>query len=196
MESRGRERGFTAIEMAVVAFIFLAAAALVFQVAQSLATSYRTGEAKIQVEENLRAGMTTVLGDLRESREGSYLLRYQGADKWPSGDTLIFEVPQDMDGNGSVLNGATGDVEFGLPITIEYDARNRQILRKQDLNKNGIAEANVPGEIRVVCNNVKDLEFYFPSATMNEIRVTMTVEKRLGQDAISHTLRETVVPRN
>lgn len=196
MADTNRERGFTAIEMVIVLFILVTAAGLVFEVAKSLAVSYRTGETKIQVEENLRAGMTFMTRELRQARQNNLMVQLGGFVQWPAGDTIVFEHPADIDGNGNVLNAATGIVEYAQPIKYEFDSANKQIIRKQDLNINGIAEASVPGEIRTICNNVSDVEFYFPSVDMTEIRVTVTIERPSGQDIIKHTLREQVVPRN
>lgn len=198
MECRDRSRGFTIVEVAVVMVIFLGAAALIYQVARSLSVSYRTGETKIQVEENLRTGMTAAIGELRQAQRASLQVQQGGAVAYPTGDSVTFRIPEDRDGNGNVLDDLTGMVEYSLPITLKRNAEGH-LVREQDLNGNFVW-GDTPGEVRILAINVASVEFFLtepPGAGSNtDVVVTLTVERNLGEDVIRRTLQETALPRN
>lgn len=192
---RRTERGFTIVEMIVVLSIFLGAALLIYQVAQSLMISYRTGETKIQVEENLRRGMTHLMRELRQAARATLMCSQGGSASYPAGDSITYRVPEDLDANGTVLD-AFGNVEYGLyPITFRRDSQN-QLLRAQDRNGNGIPEAAIPGEIMVIAQNIASVDFFLTDLDRPNIRVTLVAERKVGQDTFRHTLQETAIPRN
>lgn len=186
------------VEIVVVMIIFLAAGMLIFQVARSLSVSYRTGETKIQVEENLRAAMASVMLELRQAQRDTLAVTQGGAPAFPSGDAITFRVPEDLDGNGNVLDDVTGLVEFSVPITFRR-ASDGRLFREQDFNSSATL-GDTPGEIQIVAHHLSSAEFYLtevPGAPAEpDIRVTLTVERGMDQDAISHTLQEMVIPRN
>ncbi|MCZ6602075.1 MAG: hypothetical protein O6952_03635 [Planctomycetota bacterium] len=183
------------IEMVIVMFIFTAAGALIFQVVQALMTSYRTGETKIQVEENLRRGMTSLLRELRQAQQATLELKLAGVIVPTTGDELKFVVPVDLDGNGTVLDDVTGDVEYSAPITFKVNG-SYQLVREQDLNGNAVIEAAVPGEIQIIGSHVASVSFTLTDIAEPDIEVTLTVQRELDGDIFQHVLQETVIPRN
>lgn len=195
MTTKTGRSGFTLVEMSVVMVIFLVAAGLVYQVAHSLAVSYRTGETKVQVEENLRAGMAAVLRELRLARRETLVIRRRDGAPSPGGDSITFQVPHDRDDSGTVLHQINGQVEYSTPITFRLEVDGR-LLREQDLDSSGLPEESVPGEVRTIARHAAGIEFFLTDAEEPGIQVTLTIERDLGQDVFRHTLRETAVPRN
>jgi hypothetical protein len=188
----------TIVELAIVSFILVAVGTLVYQVAQALTVSYKTGETKIQVEENLRAAMATMVREVRQASRLSLVADFGGVVNIPTQDKLKFRVPQDMDGNGNVLNDTTGEVEFSLDITYYKDDDGR-LIREQDMDYDMMIEDAVPGERRIIANHLESIQFDFvnyPDIENIKIEITLTVQRPLEQGKVTRTLTETIIPRN
>ena len=192
--SRG---GFTIVEMVVVMAILIATGALIYRVAEALTISYKTGETRIQVYENLRKGMASIVKDLRQARVASLMGSDSGIVELPTGEKIHFQVPQDNDGNGNVLDDTSGIVEWSNFITLRKDT-DGQLIREQDIDRNGMRDPNTPGEVMVVAINIDEARFDidFTDPENPTIDVTLRVKRKLEDGYIEAELTETVIPRN
>jgi hypothetical protein len=188
----------TLVEMAIVCLILVAVGALVYQVAQALTISYKTGETKIQVEENLRAAMATMVREVRQASKLSLVADFAGFVNLPPLNELKFRVPQDMDGNGNVLHDGSGGVEYSVDIKYYKDEEGR-LIREQDMDFDMMIEDAVPGERRVIANHLEKAEFELlniPDVENLKVQITLTVQRPLEQGKVTRTLTEVVIPRN
>jgi hypothetical protein len=188
----------TIVELAIVSVILIAVGALVYQVAQALTISYKTGETKIQVEENLRAAMATMVREVRQASKLSLVADFAGVVNLPPQNELKFQVPQDMDGNGNVLDDDTGGVEYSVVIKYYKDDDGR-LIREQDRDFDMVIEDAVPGERRVIANHLETAQFELlniPDVENLKVQITLTVQRPLEEGKVTRTLTEVIIPRN
>ena len=197
MRSVRNLRGFTLVEMVIVMAILAITGGLIYRVAAALTTSYKTGETRIQVYENLRKGMASVVKDLRQARVASLMSSDSGMVDPPTGEKINFQVPQDLDGNGNVLDATTGIIEYSTFITLRMNTEG-QLIREQDRDRNGMRDPNTPGEVMIVAINIDDAVFDidFTDPENPTIDVTLKVSRKLEEGTIKAELTETVIPRN
>jgi hypothetical protein len=81
-----------------------------------------------------------------------------------SSPTLTFRIPNDNDGNGTVLN-STGQIEWSNTITY---ARN---------GANQITRTVSDGPTTIIANNVTNLLFTRPAIPPNLLQIDMVVQK-------------------
>ena len=111
-------QGFTLVELLVVVVIFggiMGALLISFLTGQS---TYFSADAYIQVQQEARRGLDTMIREMRETRATAGQQRYYcvpTADCSVASNTIVFQVPTDVDGDGDVIDG-TGAVEWGAGV--------------------------------------------------------------------------------
>ena len=153
--------GTTSVELAVSAGIGSVVAFLVAKMTMLAFGIWSEGESSIRLQERVEQGMRRLAREVRQADESSLVA---------SAATLRFRRPEDQDGDGTILD-SEAVTEFGSEIT--YSLSGTRLVREQDLDGNGLAEADTPGEVAVVATGLSGLEFVAESPG---VRVTMTLE--------------------
>lgn len=180
-----RYRGFTLIELMIAMAIVAAMSGAILMMVKMSYQTWQVSDAYMATSAELRRGVDEMAKWLAST--GAAKMTIDG-----SGDSLTFAVPYDIDGdpNGSVLNEATGSLEWsddaGGPGTITF------FLDDADANGNGLTDeviGSYPGELlhpgdeafegvvvdRVLANGVTNVDFSLPS--INTVELTLTVER-------------------
>ena len=158
-------RGFSLIELLLVSGM-TAGMCLV------LATGLRMGYCSWQVGENsmtvsfeLRRGLDAMSRELAQTQVA--LLKVPGVGPMPADgnfyNSVQFQIPQDVDGNGTVLNAA-GALEWS-PSTITYSLGGGHLQRTQG------------GTVSVLAHGVTALQFRRLAANPSIVEMSMTVQK-------------------
>lgn len=189
MTTPARSSGFTLTELLVVVGLFSIVSATLVTLLLSMQRSWATGSGQAVLTSELRRGLDTMSRELVEGAAG----RVQRPPRTGAWDTQIdFVVPEDRNGDGTVLD-ATGVVaEWSDPIRYQRGARN------QCLRFTGVPLA----QQAVVANAITDLRFRHvldpgtgqPSGII-ELQMTASTLTD-GGDVVSRTMGTRVKLRN
>ncbi len=158
----GSSNGFTLMEILVATAIMAGIGGVFFSTLRMNQQSWESAQSHLAVSGELRRGMNEMSREIVASESTQVDIPADGA-WYPS---INFPVPQDLDGDGTVLNGA-GVLEWSDPIT--YTLNGTQVIRRQN-NTND----------RVVANGVTDLEFRREVASPDIVEMQMTVREATG----------------
>lgn len=155
------ERGSSLVEITVAAGIAILAIYFVAKMAALVFGAWSEGEVRMRFQEMTAQGMQRLTREVRQADETSLTI---------SATTLRFRLPEDVDGDGTVLDSA-GGTEYGAEIT--YSLSGEKLIREQDLDGDGLAEDDVPGERDTVASGLSAIDFQNDSLG---VRVTMSLE--------------------
>lgn len=158
---RPREAGFTLTEVSIAMGLSSVTSYLVLKMIVLTFGTYHTGEALMGHQEALDRASRVLAREIRQADEATLLA---------SGSSVVFQVPEDLDGDGTVLD-AYGDLEFGGAIAFRHT--DGRLLREEDRNGNGAIEDVVPGERVVVANGVDGVTF---TQEPEGVRVTLVLD--------------------
>lgn len=169
--------GFTLVEVMVTLFIFSIIFMGIFVVLASGRATWHTADTQIQVYEEIRKALVNMDGQLRQARSSVITGVPADGNYYPS---IIFKVPQDLDGDGDVLD-ALGNIEWSGSITYALNADN-QIMRTG------------PSGSSAVANNISQLQFMRPTGNPNVIQIYMKATKatltgRILEDSINSSVK-------
>ncbi|MCZ6689047.1 MAG: hypothetical protein O7H41_05540 [Planctomycetota bacterium] len=159
----GNDRGSTLLEIILVAGIASMLGLLVTRMTILSFDLWREGEGRMQLQERVEQVLKRLSREVRQADKTNLTI---------SGSSLSFRIPQDLDGDGTILD-TDGATEFGADIT--YTLTGEYLVRQQDLDGDSVAESTVPGEIAILASGVSGLEF---QAQTIGVQVTLTLQVR------------------
>lgn len=152
--------GFTLVEMMVAATIVALVSGIVVAVLRTGQQSWQVEQARMTVSMELRRGLDAMSRELASSRSGQ-IIGVPADGNWYT--SITFRVPQDINGDGSVLDGS-GALEWSNIILYSLGANNgNQVQRIQS------------GAATVLANGSTSLRFRRQPSTPNVVEISMTV---------------------
>lgn len=164
-------KGFTLIEILVATFIFSLIFMAVFMVLAGGRDSFFTGDAAIEIHQEIRKVLLTMDKELRQSRSSEITGVPADNNFYPS---ITFKVPEDLDGDGDVID-ASGNIEWSNDITYALNA-NSQIIR---MTSTGTS---------VTANSISNLQFMRASGNPDIVQVNISTQKTTS---LGRTLNDT-----
>lgn len=153
-----RQDGLSLFELIVVAAIFAAMTAALLISFVVGRRSHVVGDAYVQVQQEARRAVDAMIKELRQTNSSRMFLS--------GGSTVVFQIPHDNDGDGSVATGGT--LEWGAPDVdsgcLQYTLSGTQIERTQLAGPLNVAGATCGSQAagttaRVLGNDVNALTF-------------------------------------
>lgn len=129
MDRAPKDRGFTLVEV-MTTMVILGAAMMVAMAALNTATietSMGTAEAVVQDGTNMFARKLAL--ELRNASRSRIKYEMDAAPTIDYGDCIRFQVPVDSDGDGSVIDPATGRPEYGATLGMLHTAGSDIVYR-------------------------------------------------------------------
>ncbi len=158
--------GFTLVELMLVVFIFSIILGVVFVVLSMSSRSWQSGNVQVEVQQETRKGMYSMLKELRQSSLARITV---------TADMVTFRIPQNVDNSGNITWGE--DIVYSLG-----GLNGEQLLRTQD------------EESRVLANNVQSLQFSASGKEITITLVAE--KESVPQRTITATLSSQVTLRN
>lgn len=181
-----KQAGLSLLEILVTAVIFVVIASAIIGLLISGKQTYDFGTAQVNVESEARRALDDISRELRQASGA----KITGVSEGASGNSIVFQIPWDIDGDGDVVN-ALGAVEWSNDPginrigTIGYSLVGGQILRNLSFT----------AEQRVLANNIASLSFSRPAGT-NSVIISLTAEKYVSAAFTGPTDRKAVVTLN
>jgi len=154
-------RGFTLVEILVASAIFSILLLAVFMVMDAGRTSWLTGDALVELRQEVVKAFTIMEQEMKEIRPGDLGLAI-GA----SSNSLTFRVTQDNDADGTVLD-SLANIEWSGNIVYSLNGAS-QIIR------------TAGGASSILANNIIVLQFSRPVGSTNLLQVDITAQKMTG----------------
>ncbi|MFA6378348.1 MAG: prepilin-type N-terminal cleavage/methylation domain-containing protein [Candidatus Omnitrophota bacterium] len=157
-KKRNSLTGFTLVEILIAVSILTALILAAFQLMDVGRSSWFTNNISVELRQDIIKAFASMEKELKETRPSLVSL---GA-----GDTstiLTFKIPQDIDGNGTILN-SSGIIEWSDNILYARNSSG-QIIR------------TTPTATTILANNVTALQFTRPVSPLNLLQIDMTVQK-------------------
>ncbi len=159
------KRGFTLIELMVSTTIAIGIGAVLTMTVKMNQQSWEVSDAYLTSSLQLRTAAETLSQDLVGAKSTTLSIPADGA--WYN--TISFQVPMDMDGNGVVVDGG-GSLELSPVLSFSLGgASGTAVLR---------AVSGTPN--RVVASGVSVLQFRRQAATPQVVEIRLTVQRGLG----------------
>lgn len=191
MKIRMKANGFTLVEMLVVLAIFAVIAAAVAMSLFSAQRTWGTGTGQAVLTAELRRALDTMSRELVESRPAQIKSPAARTDgRWDP--QIIFQVPQDRNGDGSVLD-ANGEIaEWSNDIT--YARGRSNSCARTAVNDPGLLPRTF---VTTLANHITALQFRRQEATADVVEIQMTASTitELGE-IMSRTMGTRVKLRN
>lgn len=154
-----KRKGASLIELLVSVGIFAVIIMAIFAVMEIGKGAWFTGDVTIELRSEIVKAFMWMERELKETRASEVSL---GSGETSS--TLSFRVPQDNNGDGTVLD-STGAVEWSGNITYALNGSNE------------ITRTDLSGNTSVIAHNIVSLQFSRPAAELNMLQVTITARK-------------------
>ena len=160
-----RRGGFLLVEMLMVLAIVGIVAGGLIQMFLSGNQTWQTQESSMLSTMELRRGIDALTREIASTQIAD-LTEIPSNGTWISGN-LVFRIPEDgADVGTTVVNDATGVLEWSAPITISLGGTGgTQILRTQS------------GTTSVLANGVTALQFRRQAATPSIVEINVSVRK-------------------
>lgn len=186
--------GLTLTELIVVAALFVVLIGALLTSYLASRRSHLSADAYIQVQQEARRALEGMVKELRESNGGRMFL---------SGtSTIVFQVPNDNDQDGSVVSGGT--LEWGAPDVangcIQYALTGTQLQRTLLTGPMDVQGASCGGQVagttaRVLGNDVDELVFTSTTGGL-QVSVTTVLTSQLPGSGQRATMSSRVQFRN
>ena len=130
MATRNRisQRGVTLLELMMAMSILTVVMGVLFTLSISIGDTAKLQDVKVVNNDEARRALQAVVPRLRHAQFSSV-----NTGEMP-GDVLRFQMPDDLDGNGTAVN-ISGDLELGNPVTIQRDV--------DDANEDGVSNTQL-----------------------------------------------------
>jgi len=151
-------KGLTLIEILVATVIFTILIFAVFQVMEVGRSSWFRADVVVELRQEIIKTFMRMESELKETRPAQISL-----GSGTSGSSLTFKIPQDNNGDGTILD-ASGNIEWSGNITYALNGAN-QITR------------TASGLTSILANNVVSLQFTRPTSPVNILQIDITVRK-------------------
>jgi len=181
-----RRHGLSLVEvMITVAIISVIGGALAYFLIIG-SSSWRSGDAEIQANQEARIGMMTMIKEIRQAKDGN--IKTTSGTLYADNtayDNIMFVISSDTDGDGDTID-TTGALEWSAPIS--YYLSGTQLVRQSE------------SSIKIVANHVTALQFVIVVDTLKGTRVLnvtiQTVKKSADGRQMTSTLTSSVNMRN
>jgi prepilin-type N-terminal cleavage/methylation domain-containing protein len=163
-------KGLTLIEVlvtSVVLAILIVALFLVLNIGQR---SWIQGDANIQLQQEIARALVVMAKELKETAPKKIRI---------SSGTITFNVPQDLNGDGSIID-ADGYIEWSPDIIYSLNGSN-QIIRSFN------------GASSIIANNISVLQFNFVLNEPSVIEVNITASKTSDSGKLVQDTGRTIV---
>lgn len=170
-KQRNSVSGFTFVEIILAVSIFLALIVSLYGVMDTGRVSWFRASTAVELRQEIMRALTRMESELKEVQPGLISLA--------SGDTsssLIFRLPQDIDNDGTILNAASGQIEWSGNITYALNGSN-EITR--------IVQGD-PSSI--IARDILVLEFTRPVGQDRILEISITARKT---SALGNTVQDT-----
>jgi len=164
-------KGVTIIEIMIVVAISTALGAAISYILLVGGASWYSGDAGVQVDQEARRGMYTMLRELRNTRALATIINVPADDIFYN--TITFKVPDAVVTNVSgkifyvpVVN-ALGNIVWGDPVT--YSVANSQLRRTSG------------GSVTVLANNVNSVTFRRQTSAVDVLEISIQTTKTTPQ---------------
>jgi len=151
-------KGFTITEFLIAICIFLVLVLSLFQALDISRSLWFNDEVSVELRREIIKAFTNMERELKETRPALTSLT-----SGTSSATLTFCIPQDNDGDGTILN-SFGDIEWSPQITYALNG-SHQITR------------TVSGNTAIMANNVSALLFTRPLSPVDIVQIDITATK-------------------
>ncbi len=152
------QKGYTLTE-SIIAYLVLSVMILgALQIMDVEWKSFQTSELNSSLRMQIVTTFTRMEKELKTTRPAQVNLA-SGA----TANTLTFHIPQDVNGDGTVLDGS-GNVEWSGDIVYALNNTN-QLTR------------TAGGATSILANNVTSLQFNRPAALLDVLQVTLTASR-------------------
>jgi prepilin-type N-terminal cleavage/methylation domain-containing protein len=174
------KKGFTFIEIVVVAAISSVVAMGVSLVATSTRSTWHSSDTLIQLQQELRKAMSSITDDLRGTAVTKIYTNSSLAQAFPNNgvpySSITFFINQGVDVSGDIIWSTT---------PVSYALSSNQIIRTYS------------GSSKVVANNINSLSFIRQPSVPNVITINMGAQKTtIAGQALSATLDTELAVRN
>jgi len=158
-------KAFTLIELLFVSIIFTLLIIGVFQVMDVGRGAWFTGDAAIELRQEIIKTFMKMERELKETRPAQISL-----GSGTQGASLTFKIPQDIDGDGTILD-SSGNIEWSANIVYALNGSN-QITR------------TTSGATTIISNDVTALLFTRPSTPVDILQIDVSVSKATATNKI------------
>lgn len=156
--------GFSLVELLIAMAIVGGISLVLIATLKVGQQSWQAEDVRMSVSQELRRGIDAMSRELAAT-QAAELTEVPTTGAWYAG-ALVFRVPQDRDGNGTVLDAA-GALEWSDPITYSLGGTDgRQVVRTQV----GLAD-------RVLANGVIGMQFRRQAVSPNIVEMSLTVRR-------------------
>jgi hypothetical protein len=164
-----KNKGASLVELMVSCSILVLLIFMLFMIMETGRSVLLTGDTSVELRRGMIDAFTWLENDVQTTRPSLVSVPAGGTSA-----TLTLKVPQDVNGDGTVLD-ANGNVEWSGNVTYA-------------LNTSGQITRTASGTSRVIAHNVIALLFSRPSASLDIVQVDITLRKtaanrRVIQDA-------------
>lgn len=137
------QRGVTLLELMMAMSILTVVMGILFTLSISIGDTAKLQDVKVVNNDEARRALQAVVPRLRHAQYASV-----NTAEMP-GDVLRFQMPADLDGNGTAVN-ISGELELGNPVTIQRDVN--------DANEDGVTHTQLVmisgNEVTVLANQL------------------------------------------
>jgi prepilin-type N-terminal cleavage/methylation domain-containing protein len=159
-------KGLSLIEVLVSVSIFLILVAAVFLVMNIGSGAWFSGGTAAELRQQIIRAFMVMEKELKETSPA-----HCGLSSGTSSYSLVFELPEDVDQDGTILD-SSGFVEFsGNSTTYALDGAGR-ITR------------TLSGVTTILANDINSLEFTRPDTPIDAIEIDITAEKKAGNGRV------------
>lgn len=163
------------MEIIVAVAIFLLLVFAIFAMMNVGRGAWFTGDVTVQLRQEIIRAFTTMERELKETRPAKISLTIGS-----SSSSLTFKIPQDNNGDGTILD-SFGNIEWSGDITYALNGAN-EITR------------TALGLTSVLARNIITLQFSRPTSPVNILQIDITAQKvsvqgRTGQDTGKITIK-------
>lgn len=168
--------GFSLAELLVVVALFSVLSAGIVLTLFSAQRSWTVGSGETVLTLELRRALDSISRELVESQPARV---QQPAANGLWGNAIIFRVPQDRNGDRSVLDANGQIAEWSNDITYQQDGRSNACTRTQ-VNDPGLEPRTF---LSTVANHITQVQFRRQAATADivEIQMTASTINEMGQ---------------
>lgn len=203
MMKRQNSSGMSFLEMMVSITIFMVIVSSIFTVVYTGRLYWRVGTSQIDVQQEARRALSYMAKELQQTRV-AFL------EGLPTDDAVhawaTFRIPQDNDGDYTVLDSIGQVDEWSNNIAYCLDTANRRLIRL--LSKNQLdnpmsvclcqdgSQANCTG--KVLANNVNSLGFIRRSGAPKLIEISVGTNKNIpgSNELVNFTLKTWIKVKN
>ena len=161
MKMKKSTRGFGLMEVLIGSVIAALMATVFAAVLKQGQDAWRTRSNTMTISFELRRGMQSLTREIAQTRANQLSIPADG--NWYN--TMTLSIPQDMDGNGTVLDGA-GVLEWSNPIQYALGGVNGQQVQRIQA-----------GNTRVLAHGVTLLRFRRAAANPSLVEINFSVQR-------------------